>query len=161
MQNRLEKILKEFKLSPSRLADQMGIQRSGISHIMSGRNKPSFDFLNSLLILFPELDANWLLTGKGDMLKSEEKEDKLVKDIQPVQTTGSELFTDEHFKGISANDQRVEKAESSSAQDLSEQAVYSSGSDSSRKEESDDVEKVILLLKSGKFRSFEKDTGKS
>ena len=161
MQNRLEKILKEFNLSPSRLADQMGIQRSGISHIMSGRNKPSFDFLNSLLILFPELDANWLLTGKGEMLKSEVKENVLVKDVQAVHSASKELFTDEHFKGISASDKQSEKAETSSAQHLSEQAIFSRGPESSRKEESDDVEKVILLLKNGKFRSFEKDTEKS
>ncbi|MCU4165250.1 helix-turn-helix domain-containing protein [Carboxylicivirga caseinilyticus] len=70
MRERLEAILKYEKLTPSRLADILGVQRSGISHIMSGRNKPGLDFLAKLISNFPHINGDWLITGEGPMLKN-------------------------------------------------------------------------------------------
>ena len=65
MNSRLQQFLELENLTPARLADIMGIQRSGLSHILSGRNKPSFDFLHKLLIKFPHINGDWLMTGRG------------------------------------------------------------------------------------------------
>ena len=70
MKDRLSKILASEGLTPSLLADKLGIQRSGISHIMSGRNYPSFDFLQKILVNFPKLNAEWLILGQGTMYKT-------------------------------------------------------------------------------------------
>ena len=70
MKERLSKIITAEGLTPALLADKMGIQRSGISHILSGRNYPSFDFLQRLLIQFPKLNADWLILGQGSMYKT-------------------------------------------------------------------------------------------
>ncbi|MDR2914123.1 MAG: helix-turn-helix domain-containing protein [Tannerella sp.] len=70
MKERLLKIITSEGLTSSLLADEMGVQRSGISHILSGRNYPSFDFLQKLLIRFPKLNAEWLILGQGSMYKS-------------------------------------------------------------------------------------------
>ena len=70
MKDRLSKFLTSEGLSPSLLADKLGIQRSGISHIKSGRNYPSFDFIQKLLIHFPKLNAEWLILGQGSMYKT-------------------------------------------------------------------------------------------
>lgn len=70
MKERLEAIIKYEKITPSRLADLIGVQRSGVSHIMSGRNKPGLDFLNKLLQQFPHISGDWLITGNGEMLKN-------------------------------------------------------------------------------------------
>ena len=70
MKDRLMKIITSEGLTPSILADEMGIQRSGISHILSGRNYPSFDFLQKLLTRFPKLNAEWFILGQGSMYKS-------------------------------------------------------------------------------------------
>jgi len=51
-------------LSASEFADRIGVQRSSISHILSGRNKPSIDFLEKIKTAFPEADLNWLVSGK-------------------------------------------------------------------------------------------------
>lgn len=56
-------------LSPGKLASMIGVQRSGISHILSGRNKPSLDFIEKFLKAFPAVNAEWLITGKGPMMK--------------------------------------------------------------------------------------------
>lgn len=73
MQDRLQQFLQLEQLTPARLSDIIGVQRSGLSHILSGRNKPGFDFILRLLIKFPTLSADWLITGKGKMYK-EQKE---------------------------------------------------------------------------------------
>ena len=65
MNTRLQQFLELENLTPARLADMLGIQRSGLSHILSGRNKPSFDFLNRILTKFPHINADWLMTGRG------------------------------------------------------------------------------------------------
>jgi len=68
---RVEIILQTKNLSPSKFADEIGVQRSSISHIMSGRNKPSLDFIIKVLDSFNEISAEWLLKGLGTMSKSE------------------------------------------------------------------------------------------
>ncbi|MBR8535770.1 helix-turn-helix transcriptional regulator [Carboxylicivirga sediminis] len=70
MKERIEAIIKHERLTPSLFADAIGVQRSGISHILSGRNKPSLDFLNKLLGRFPHISGDWLITGQGTMLKN-------------------------------------------------------------------------------------------
>jgi len=69
MKDRLQQFLNMEQLSPARLSDIIGIQRSGMSHILSGRNKPSFDFIQKLILKFPSLSSDWLITGKGKMYK--------------------------------------------------------------------------------------------
>lgn len=64
---RILAILENKELTPSSFADTIGIQRSSMSHILSGRNKPSLDVIHKILITFPDILSDWLLTGKGPM----------------------------------------------------------------------------------------------
>jgi transcriptional regulator with XRE-family HTH domain len=70
MQDRISKLLTHFGYTATRFADEIGVQRSGISHILSGRNHPSYDFILKIMKRFPEINLEWLVLGKGDMLKS-------------------------------------------------------------------------------------------
>ena len=81
MKDQLIKIMTHFGITATRFADEIGVQRSSISHILSGRNKPSYDFIKRIIEKYPSLNPSWLLTGKGSMLlptgnsgKTEEKE---------------------------------------------------------------------------------------
>ena len=65
--SRLEIILKHYGLSASVFAEKISVQRSSISHILSGRNKPSLDFIDKVFQVFPEIDLVWLLSGKGNL----------------------------------------------------------------------------------------------
>ena len=71
MNRRFQTILDLENLSPAQLADRLGVQRSGISHILSGRNKPSFELLQRVVQSFPEISAEWLITGNGKLLKEQ------------------------------------------------------------------------------------------
>ena len=85
MRSRLKNWMKSEGLKSSQLAGNIGANRATISHILSGRNKPSIDFLQKLLSAYPNLNANWLITGIGYMItKKEVKEVKLFKKIGKV-----------------------------------------------------------------------------
>ncbi|MBP9986739.1 MAG: helix-turn-helix domain-containing protein [Bacteroidales bacterium] len=65
MEERLKLFLAMEGLSPAQLADRLGVQRSGISHLLQGRNKPSFEFINKMLAEFPKINPDWLIMGTG------------------------------------------------------------------------------------------------
>lgn len=70
MQERLVQFMQAKQLNAAKLADLLGIQRSGLSHILSGRNKPGYDFIEKILLKFPDLNAEWLILGTENMLKT-------------------------------------------------------------------------------------------
>ena len=85
MHKRLRDWMEAKGVRSSVFADIIGVNRSTISHILSGRNKPSIDFLEKLLYVYPELNANWLITGVGYMkIKKEDKQVLVTKKIGKV-----------------------------------------------------------------------------
>ena len=71
MKERLQQLLQDKKLSANKLAEMLGIQPSGISHILAGRNKPSIDFVTKLLLAFPDLNPDWFILGTGSMCRTQ------------------------------------------------------------------------------------------
>ena len=67
MNKRFKKWLDYNDINSNKLAENLSVSRATISHIISGRNKPSVDFLHKILNKYPELNLNWLVTGKGSM----------------------------------------------------------------------------------------------
>ena len=63
--NRLEYILEYYELTASAFADKVGVQRSSLSHLLSGRNKPSLDFILKVKDTYPTLSFDWLIKGEG------------------------------------------------------------------------------------------------
>ena len=85
MHTRLKNWMESEGLKSSELADNIGANRATISHILSGRNKPSIDFLQKLLSAYSNLNANWLITGIGYMSTKNETQDvKVSKKIGKV-----------------------------------------------------------------------------
>lgn len=69
MNDRLRQFLTMEGISPARFAEIVGINRSGISHLLAGRNKPSFEFIQKMLASYPDLNPEWLILGKGKPYK--------------------------------------------------------------------------------------------
>ena len=70
MIDRINLIMKAKNINASQFADEINIQRSGMSHILSGRNNPSLDFIKRVLSRYPEIDTDWLIFGKGEMYRT-------------------------------------------------------------------------------------------
>jgi transcriptional regulator with XRE-family HTH domain len=89
--NRLKKILNYHQLTASLFADKIGVQRSSISHILSGRNKPSLDFILKVTNTFTDVDIYWLLNGKGEFPKEQGPTNKVFSSNESsiVETSNS------------------------------------------------------------------------
>jgi transcriptional regulator with XRE-family HTH domain len=72
---RLKKIMSYYNETAASFSEKIGVQRSSISHILSGRNKPSLEFIMKILSSYEEIDLYWLLNGKGTFPKPETKTD--------------------------------------------------------------------------------------
>ena len=116
MHDRLKQFLTMEGLSPARFAEVMGIQRSGISHLLSGRNKPSFEFLEKMMTAYPDINPEWLILGKGRPYKSGrpepepvEKTDLFMEMPESVTTAEPSLIPEQqHLEEEKMPEQRVE-----------------------------------------------------
>ena len=91
---RLQQVMDYYGLNAAAFADSLEIQRSGISHLLSDRNKPSLDFILKLIEKFPEVDMYWITQGKGSFPRKEEthsisprKQPDLFSDIPEIEMT--------------------------------------------------------------------------
>ena len=71
MKDRIAHIIRAKNLTAAEFADRLGIQPSNVSHLLSGRNNPSLDFVRKLKETFPEYNLDWIIFGSGPMTVSE------------------------------------------------------------------------------------------
>lgn len=109
---RLEKILEYYSMSATAFAEKVDFNRSTISHLLSGRNKPSLEFVMKLLKEFPEVEMNWLLYGKGSFPSTPESltEEAIPKRKKTVSEEKElDLFSESVPDGRSENDMSIKK----------------------------------------------------
>ncbi|WP_353777551.1 helix-turn-helix domain-containing protein [Winogradskyella sp. 3972H.M.0a.05] len=100
---RLQKVIDFYGESGSSFAEKIGVQRSSISHILSGRNKPSLDFVMKVLSSYPEVELYWLMNGKGKFPSTVEAEKKSETLKQP------QLSFSENVPQVSSELKKTEK----------------------------------------------------
>ena len=128
---RLKMILEYYQLSASAFAEKINVQRSSISHLLSGRNKPSLDFVLKVLETFKEVDLYWLLNGKGSFPKKEKKLDFPTslfseKENESEKIVPKTLINDNLKNG-------------------SEQSI-----------QQDEIDKIVIFYKNGTFKLYNK-----
>ena len=89
MNRRLQQFLELEQLKPAQFADIMGIQRSNVSHILSGRNKPGFDFIQKFLLKFPSVRTRQAPAGTEHPRSCSQAAGLLPRPVRPVHRTGS------------------------------------------------------------------------
>ncbi|MCR4823882.1 MAG: helix-turn-helix transcriptional regulator [Bacteroidales bacterium] len=94
MNKRLQQFLSAENISQSQFAETIGVARASISHILAGRNKPGFDFIESMARHFPELNLEWLITGRGKMYSTQKtaSEAPVAPIPSPSPLAGNGLF---------------------------------------------------------------------
>lgn len=176
LNERISKVIEYSKLTPSEFADEIDVQRSSISHITSGRNKPSLEFIIKIKSHFPEILWDWLVNGDGEMLKSalpetseqisdESDEDKLKPTSLP------DLFTmmnnDEDF-GVEETEvvppkQAIRESPIPYKVQSQEKIIDSQRLEKSNEQiinqvienQSNKIKRIVLFYENGKFESFE------
>ena len=104
MENRIQKIIDQQGISLNAFAQEIGVNRSTVTHILTGRNKPSVEVLQKILKRFPEISTDWLLLGNGSMhakKESSEASSPSQKSVQVVDKTVEKVivfYTDNTFQ---------------------------------------------------------------
>jgi len=140
---RLDKIIEYYELNASSFADAIVVGRSSISHIISGRNKPSLDFVMKVVSTFSEVDLYWLLNGKGNFPKSKAVS-QTTKDTQQASTSQENQVIE------APEDLFSTTARTNVHIDEQEQPVLNPLASSTKA-----ISKVIVLYTDGSFESFE------
>lgn len=136
---RLELILEYYSLTASSFADKISVQRSSMSHLLSGRNKPSLDFIMKLVEEFPEVSLEWILNGKGNFPKDDFAPTPTI--ISPenkiVQEQKEDLFSSQPEK-------QNETFEEKKVTQISNFENHSEN----------EIERVVIFFKNGTFKSY-------
>ena len=85
MNTRLKQFIAAENISQSQFADTIKVVRASVSHVLSGRNYPSYDFIKAIMSAYPNLNIEWLMMGKGKMYKDQ------------VATSDGELFVNDEI----------------------------------------------------------------
>lgn len=102
MKERLAQFLQSEGLTAVKFAEIMEVQPSSISHLLSGRNKPNFDFISRLLLRFPDLNPDWMINGIGEIYKS-----KLKQVGQKTREVSQETITNVNEEPKSTNEKLI------------------------------------------------------
>lgn len=173
LNERIGKILTESGLTSSEFADEIEVQRSSISHITSGRNKPSLEFITKIKSRFPDLSWDWLINGEGEMktfssnLVVDGKGDLKTENKSVAPPDLFSLIDDEKF-GITESEDKIENVTSRESYKSQTTAEEVKINDSQRlqnnkvenhisKPENQQVtlKKIVMFYSNGKFESFE------
>lgn len=98
MNKRLQQFITAENLSQSQFADKINVARASVSHILAGRNKPGFDFVEKMAKAFPALNIEWLITGKGKIYKTASAEPQQVPSTSS--DYGYDLFADNYEQAL-------------------------------------------------------------
>ena len=150
MVDRILEILKIKNLSPAQFADLIGVQRSGISHLISGRNKPSLDFILKILEVFPDVDLYWILNGKGTFPKSELKSETIIAAPTPIINNQIAATKIEKTADLFSEELPIKK------NPLEEKLAtnFSNTQASSMQKNSSEIDRIVIFYKNGTFSTY-------
>lgn len=136
LSERILEILEKSGLTPSEFADKIEVQRSAISHITSGRNKPSLEFLIKIKNVFPEIDTEWLFLGT-------QKEAEIHQPISNS-TLSPTLFDLEELDEKKIKEENIIEINKNTTESISK--------------DSKKIKKVVLFYEDGTFDDFSQNT---
>ena len=170
MVERLELLLKTKNLSASQLADETGIQRSIMSHVMNGRNKASLDFIMRILKRYKDVNPDWLLFGKGPMIKDntlfDNEENSQLEELKKENQELKKQITQLNQKIYKLDAEKTDHQKESGLKEADQQSPP--GAETLNDEEwpgygkprhvNRQVVTVITLFNDGAFREYHRDS---
>jgi transcriptional regulator with XRE-family HTH domain len=144
---RLELLLDYYSLNASAFADKIGVQRSSLSHLLSGRNKPSLDFIMKILEVFPEVDLYWILNGKGSFPKNAKVNENQISVPEELSTPTPILKNETTHDLFSQLELTVER-------NVAEEPKFSENPNMPTASKESEIDKIVLFYKNGTFKIY-------
>lgn len=145
---RLEILLDYYNLSASSFADKVGVQRSSLSHLLSGRNKPSLDLIMKIVSEFPEVDLYWIVNGKGNFPKSENQ--KVEMQSTPISQNVQHEFKTENQPDLFSTEPSIEK---NRVDEISEEK-FSNTRILESMHSNQEIDRIVFFFNDGSFKSY-------
>ncbi len=140
MLERINLIIKTKSLSASQFADKVGVQRSSVSHVLSGRNKPSLEFIQKVLKKFPDIRSEWLLFGQGSMSNTSD----LFSNVDENEPKAGQI------EKVDSNDSNTEKGSSTEVNTpITTSDIIKPGKVSSKA-----IDKIVLFFNDKSFVEY-------
>jgi transcriptional regulator with XRE-family HTH domain len=147
---RLEIILEYYSLSASAFADKINVQRSSLSHLLSGRNKPSLDFILKIIDEFPEVDLYWILNGKGNFPKSEISKQEKITSTPILKNEGVESFKKDNGSDLFSQNNEFENT---AVKNNLEEKISNTPNFEKDKSVSN-IERIVIFYSNGNFKEY-------
>lgn len=144
MKDRILKFLQTENIPASKFADEIGVQRSSISHILAGRNNPSLELIQKILNRFDNLNPDWLILGKGDIYRGM-RTPILIDQAISEANTKEKISFEPVFSNVKAEQVTVNKNEDINIKNELEDII-----NNSKKV----VEKLLIIYTDGTFGSY-------
>ena len=144
---RLEIILEYYGLNASAFADKIGVQRSSLSHLLSGRNKPSLDFILKILEVFPDIDLYWILNGKGSFPKKIAEVSPIIATQNTSPTSTPILNNQEATDLFSATPSTVPSNSTATTKTIVNEKITIPTT-------SNEIDKIVIFYKNGTFKDY-------
>jgi len=143
MKERLIEFLKAENKSSAQLAEEIGVQPSGISHILSGRNNPSLDFVLKMLETYHFISTDWLLFGKGNMYKDISMQNLFTQNAG-IKKKESEIQLEDRLKHTESDISELNKVDQNTASsDTISQVKNKSG-----------VQRIVIFYDNKSFEEY-------
>ena len=144
MKEKLDILCSKYNLSASALAKTLGVEASAISHIRSGRNKPSYDFVVKILRAFPDIDPDWLLLDGTEIFRG----DASSVPLSPKSDVAAQVSLFDKEENI-----KISESSENAKNEMAD--IFSTPIRQGKR-----AERVIVLYSDGSFESYDAATGR-
>lgn len=146
MQERFKQLLDEKGLTATKFAAIIKVNASAMSHILNGRSKPGFDVLDKIAQAFPDINLNWLISGKGEIFNHSQ-----TKNPRPEIPVQKSLFEEEERKEavVSEKNEPIASASPLASAEIANAIIQTPATKK--------IKRIILFFSDGSFEDYSKD----
>ena len=159
MKERLEELMQLLNLTPTQFANEIGIQRTTLQHILSGRNEASLKIIMAIHSKYPDVELEWLLNGKGYAIPVMQQNDSQNQDYPLFPGMESTVFPTQGKDNSEFLNVKEEKIPSSTRKRTNNKGV-SAGTGNSLENNQKRIKEVVIFFEDGTYQKFSSELKK-
>ena len=153
MRERLEELMELLKLTPTQFASAIGVQRTTLQHIISGRNEPSLKIIMAIHNSFPDVELEWLLYGKGQAIPGLKQQDPVADQDYPL-LPGMDAFFPDDGRKSSVYQNVIDKENAPRQRKQRNNKEFTPSSDAQVKCKEKVIKEVVVFFEDGTYQKF-------
>ena len=159
MKERLEELMQLLNLTPTQFANEIGIQRTTLQHILSGRNEASLKIIMAIHSKYPDVELEWLLNGKGYAIPVMQQNDSQNQDYPLFPGMESTVFSNQGKDNSEFSNVKEEKSPSNTRKRANNKGVNSNFDNVSDKTQKR-IKEVVIFFEDGTYQKFSSELKK-